>query len=175
MTPIAKWDIFHYVYALLHHPAYREKYAANLRRELPRIPLAPDFWGFARAGGTPGRTPRPLRAAAGISPEVGWRKQGQPLNWRVDKMKLTPDKTAPHLQQLPHPHRHPPEVFAYKLGNRSALEWSRPVQSLHRHAQRHHQRPQPADDPQYITRLLGQVITVSLETLNTLKTLPDLE
>ena len=47
---LAKWDIFHYVYALLHHPAYREKYAANLRRELPRIPLAPDFWGFARAG-----------------------------------------------------------------------------------------------------------------------------
>ena len=47
---IAKWDIFHYVYALLHHPAYREKYAANLRRELPRIPFAPDFWGFAKAG-----------------------------------------------------------------------------------------------------------------------------
>ena len=47
---IAKWDIFHYVYALLHHPAYREKYAANLRRELPRLPFAPDFWGFANAG-----------------------------------------------------------------------------------------------------------------------------
>jgi predicted helicase len=37
---LSKWDIFHYVYAVLHHPEYRERYAANLRRELPRIPFA---------------------------------------------------------------------------------------------------------------------------------------
>jgi len=36
---ITRWDIFHYVYAVLHHPEYRERYAANLRRELPRIPF----------------------------------------------------------------------------------------------------------------------------------------
>jgi hypothetical protein len=36
---ISKWDIFHYIYAVLHHPEYRERYAANLRRELPRIPF----------------------------------------------------------------------------------------------------------------------------------------
>jgi predicted helicase len=36
---ISKWDIFHYVYAVLHHPEYRERYAANLKRELPRIPF----------------------------------------------------------------------------------------------------------------------------------------
>ena len=36
---ITKWDIFHYVYAVLHHPEYRQRYAANLRRELPRIPF----------------------------------------------------------------------------------------------------------------------------------------
>jgi len=36
---ITKWDIFHYVYAVLHHPEYRERYAANLKRELPRIPF----------------------------------------------------------------------------------------------------------------------------------------
>ena len=38
---IEKWDIFYYVYGVLHHPAYREKFADNLKRELPRIPLAP--------------------------------------------------------------------------------------------------------------------------------------
>jgi predicted helicase/very-short-patch-repair endonuclease len=38
---ISKWDIFHYVYALLHHPGYRQRYAGNLKRELPRIPLVP--------------------------------------------------------------------------------------------------------------------------------------
>src|SRR5439155_22847220 len=36
---ITRADIFHYVYALLHHPAYRTRYAENLKRELPRIPF----------------------------------------------------------------------------------------------------------------------------------------
>ncbi len=47
---IAKEDVFHYIYALLHHPGYRERYAPNLKRELPRIPLAPDFSAFAQGG-----------------------------------------------------------------------------------------------------------------------------
>ena len=47
---ITKWDIFHYVYGLLHHPDYRERYQANLKRELPRLPFTPDFWRFAKAG-----------------------------------------------------------------------------------------------------------------------------
>lgn len=38
---IIKEDVFHYIYALLHHPEYRERYAANLKRELPRIPASP--------------------------------------------------------------------------------------------------------------------------------------
>ncbi len=45
---ITKWDIFYYVYGLLHHPGYRQRYAENLKRELPRIPLAPDFRASAR-------------------------------------------------------------------------------------------------------------------------------
>jgi hypothetical protein len=40
----------YYVYGILHHPEYRSKYAENLKPELPRIPLAKDFWGFAKAG-----------------------------------------------------------------------------------------------------------------------------
>ncbi|MDM8560628.1 type ISP restriction/modification enzyme, partial [Candidatus Parabeggiatoa sp. HSG14] len=47
---ITKWAIFHYVYGLLHHPDYREKYAANLKRELPRLPMTPDFWAFSTSG-----------------------------------------------------------------------------------------------------------------------------
>jgi predicted helicase len=38
---VTRRDIFAYVYAILHHPAYRERYAENLKRELPRIPLLP--------------------------------------------------------------------------------------------------------------------------------------
>ena len=57
---ITKWDIFHYVYGLLHHPDYRERYQANLKRELPRIPFTPDtgskpstgFWRVCQSGAT---------------------------------------------------------------------------------------------------------------------------
>ena len=48
---ITKWDIFHYIYAVLHHPEYRERYAANLRRELPRIPFASTTGAEAQADG----------------------------------------------------------------------------------------------------------------------------
>ena len=47
---ITKRDIFHYIYALLNHPDYRERYQANLKRDLPHLPYTPDFWGFAKAG-----------------------------------------------------------------------------------------------------------------------------
>lgn len=47
---ISKLDIFYYIYGLLHHLEYRKKYANNLVRELPHIPMAPDFWAFCTIG-----------------------------------------------------------------------------------------------------------------------------
>ena len=55
---IGKWDIFHYAYALLHHPGYRDRYQANLKRDLPRLPYTPDFLGVCRSGATVGRDSR---------------------------------------------------------------------------------------------------------------------
>ena len=47
---ISKTNIFYYVYGMLHHPVYRKKYTNNLSKELPHIPMAPDFWAFNKAG-----------------------------------------------------------------------------------------------------------------------------
>src|SRR5690606_8463968 len=47
---LGKDDIFHYVYAVLHDPLYRAKYALNLKREFPRIPFYSDFWKWAAWG-----------------------------------------------------------------------------------------------------------------------------
>jgi predicted helicase len=44
---VTKDAIFHYVYAVLHDPVYRETYALNLKREFPRIPFYPDFARWA--------------------------------------------------------------------------------------------------------------------------------
>jgi predicted helicase len=70
----------------------------------------------------------------------------------------------------------PPEVFAYKLGNRSALEWviDQYKVSIDRRSGITND-PNRDDDPQYIVRLIGQVITVSLETLAIIQALRGLE
>ncbi len=47
---LTKDDIFDYVYGILHAPSYREQYANDLSKMLPRIPYAPDFRAFAAAG-----------------------------------------------------------------------------------------------------------------------------
>jgi predicted helicase len=52
---VTRRDIFAYVYAILHHPAYRERYAENLKRELPRIPLLPGRLTTEETEGTEGR------------------------------------------------------------------------------------------------------------------------
>ena len=50
---VSKRDIFHYIYGLLHVPSYRHRFANNLSKELPRIPLAADpdhFTALVAAG-----------------------------------------------------------------------------------------------------------------------------
>ena len=64
---ITKWDIFHYIYAVLHHPEYRQRYNANLRRELPRIPFVsakPDHVGADALVCPAGQSPAALQPAA---------------------------------------------------------------------------------------------------------------
>ena len=69
----------------------------------------------------------------------------------------------------------PPETIEYRLGNRSALEWvidQYQVTEDKRSGIR--SDPNRADDPEYIVRLVGQVIQVSLETVRIVKSLPAL-
>ncbi|MDE0646220.1 MAG: N-6 DNA methylase [Gammaproteobacteria bacterium] len=171
---ITKWDIFHYVYGLLHHPTYRERYQANLKRELPRIPFAPDFRAFAEAG------------ARLADIHINYEEQSEfqirqvetpdmPLDWRVEKMRLSRDKTQLHYNDFLTLDGIPAAAFDYRLGNRSALEWI-----IDQYRVKTDKRsgiindPNRSDDPQYIMRLIGKVISVSLETVKIVETLPEL-
>jgi predicted helicase len=172
---ISKWDVFHYIYALLHHPSYREKYAANLKRELPRIPFAPDFQKFAEAGAKLAK----LHVNYEKQPEYPLQRlesQDAPLNWRVEKMKLSRDKTQLVYNDFLTLGGIPPAVFDYRLGNRSALDWI--VDQYQVSTDKRSgivNDPNRPMDPEYIVRLIGQVITVSLETMKIVKSLPSLE
>ncbi len=200
-APITKWDIFYYVYGLLHHPGYREKFADNLKRELPRIPLAADFWGFSKAG----------RALADlhlnyetVKPyELEWvTTPGKSISYRVEKMKLTEVRPlipvsylssgeAGHVQgednhglaQGYKTYRAiqindsltlwgiPAEAFAYRLGNRSALEWVVDQYQVSED-KRSGIVSDPngySDDEHYIVNLVERVVQVSAETVKIVK------
>ena len=170
---ITKWDIFHYNYGLLHHPDYREKYEANLKRDLPHIPFAEDFRGFAEAGARLAD----IHVNYESQPEYDRLKFIQnpdvPLDWRVEKMKLSRDKTQIVYNNFLTIDGIPAQAFEYRLGTRSALEWV-----IDQYRVKTDKRscivndPNCADDPQYIVKLIGKVITVSLETVNIIENLP---
>jgi predicted helicase len=98
------------------------------------------------------------------------------LDWRVEAMKLTKDKSAIIYNDFLTLSGIPPEAFDYKLGNRSALEWVIDQYRVTRDEKGNiASDPNRMDDEQYIVRLIGQVITVSLETINVVRGLPPVE
>ncbi len=165
---VSKWDIFHYVYALLHHPLYRARYAENLKRDLPRVPLLElDFAAFARIGKELGD----LHVDYENAPELAslklneTREKGKPTSFRVEKMKWSADKTILTLNSQLALSGFTQDLFDYKLGNRAALDWiveSYRVKNDERSGLS--SDPNRADNPQYIVRLVRRVAFVARET-----------
>ena len=124
-TGVTKDAIFHYVYAVLHDPVYRETYALNLKREFPRIPFYPDFAKWAAWG------------EALMAMHIGY-EDVEP--WAVERVDTPNAKRAegthpkPILKSLPEQGLVrvdedtqitgiPREAWDYRLGNRSAIDW----------------------------------------------------
>lgn len=123
---ITKGDVFQYVYAALHDPVYREIYARNLKRELPRIPLHKDFWMWSAFGKRlldlhatyKDVEPWPLKRkdvadqgarAAGVAPRTILKAKPEDGEIVID--------SETHLTNVPK------EAWTYRLGSRSAIEW----------------------------------------------------
>ena len=90
-------------------------------------------------------------------------------------MRLSKDRTQLTYNRFLTLDGIPPAAFNYRLGNRSALEWV-----INQYRVKTDKRsgitndPNRPDDPQYILRLLAQVISVSLETVDIVGRLPEL-
>ena len=174
-SEISKWDIFHYIYAILHAPEYRTRYGENIKRELPRIPFVPSeiFLGFVEGGRELMRLHVDYESAAEYPLE---HVERTPFSWRVERMKLSADKIQLVYNESLTLRDIPPEVFEYRLGTRSALEWvidQYRVKTDQRSGISHD--PNDPDDPKKIIRLIKQVISVSLETVRIVSALPPLE
>ncbi len=179
---VTKDAIFHYVYAVLHDPIYRETYALNLKREFPRIPFYPDFARWAAWG------------EALMAMHIGYEDV---TPWPVERIE-TPGKRAegthpkPILKSQPETGvviidadtqitGIPPEVWTYRLGNRSAIDWV-----LDQHKEKKPRDPtiaakfntyRFADYKESMIALLAKVVRVSVDTVaitEAMKALPRL-
>ena len=117
--PITKQAIFHYIYAVLHDPIYREKYALNLKREFPRVPFYANFWLWSNWGEYLMQTHIAYESAEPFALARANVKVPKP------KAKLKADKVKGEIiiDEATSLSGIPSIAWEYKLGNRSAIEW----------------------------------------------------
>ena len=195
---IQKEDIFYYIYGLLHSEEYRQRYADNLKKQLPRIPRVKnikDFWQFVQAG----------RALAelhlhydqvpmydGVLFSGGLKIVDDQLtgdligfshaDFYVEKMKFVQkaDKSKVKYNEKFTIENIPLEAFDYIVNGKSALEWVMERQSVK--VDKDSSLVNDANDwaketmnnPKYPLELFLRVITVSLKTREIVKNLPKL-
>jgi predicted helicase len=95
-----------------------------------------------------------------------------PFSWRVQKMRLTPDKSTVIVNESLTLSGIPQECIRYRLGNRSALEWVIDQYQVSTDTRSGiTSDPNREDDPEYIVRLIGRVVTVSVETVKLMEEL----
>jgi len=169
--PITKEAIFHYVYAVLHDPRYREKYALDLKRSFPHIPLYPEFWQWAEWG----KQLMELHLGYESIAPYNFKRRDVP-DQKARDAKIAPrcvlraEKAAGRivvdsettLDGLP------AEAWQYHLGNRSAIEWildqykeSTPRDKTIREKFNTYKF---ADYKEHVITLLGGVTTIAVET-----------
>jgi predicted helicase len=177
-----KEAIFHYVYAVLHDPVYREKYALNLKREFPRIPLYGSLLSHFEQWAAWGRElmelhigydavePWPVKRAD--EPDAKARAAGQSPK---SILKSFPDEGRIVVDSETALAGIPSEAWQYRLGNRSALDWV-----LDQHKERRPKDPtirekfdtyRFADHKERVITLLARVARVSVETVRLVEAL----
>ncbi len=109
-------------------------------------------------------------------PEYPLEKLWKPtakLDYRVTKMRLSKDKSILFCNEALALKGIPLETYEYRLGNRSALEWVIDQYQVSTDKRSGITNDPNRDDREYILRLIGQVVTVSLETVQIVKSLPE--
>ena len=89
---ISKWDIFYYIYGILNHPKYVEKYAANLKKKLPRIPYVNQFQKILKAGKRLSNLHLNHESIDEYELEL-IEDKNKPLDWKVNKLRISNDKS----------------------------------------------------------------------------------
>ena len=125
---ITKDAIFDYVYGVLHAPIYREEFANDLSKEIPRIPFAPDFHAFAKAGKVLAVLHLGYETCEQYPLSVVFAHDGepQPHHFRLTEKAMrfaTPAKTTLIINEHVRLTGIPEAAHRYALNGRTPLEW----------------------------------------------------
>lgn len=194
---ISKNDLFYYIYGLLHSQDYRERFKNNLAKQLPRIPAVKtfeDFVAFCDAGRALGSLHVNYES---VEPYMVTFKEGDhklypeadadPVKfYRVTKMKFggkgkNKDKTTVIYNDRITMQSIPLEAYDYVVNGKPALEWVMDRQCVKTEKasgiinDANDYANETLGDPRYPLDLFRRVITVSLETMKIVNSLPKLE
>jgi predicted helicase len=192
---ITKNDLFYFVYGLLHSEDYRARYADNLTKQLPRLPVprrVEDFRVFVTAGRALGDLHVGYEA---VEPYPVTIKEGDlrlanipdpVIYYRVEQMKFGGkrpdlDKTTVIYNPRITLTDIPLEAYGYVVNGKPALEWVMERQTVMTDAKTcivndaNRYANETAGDPAYPFKLFCRMITVSLETQRIVKSLPALD
>lgn len=187
---INKEDLFYYIYGLMHSSDYRERYADNLSKELPRIPCVrtpKDFWLFSNAGRALAELHLNYETVDCYPVEIeGGRdqlKQYEDADFRVTKMKFAKkgDRTTVVYNHKITMTDIPLEAYEYVVNGKPALEWVMERQAVTTHKasgivnDANDWAIETMSNAKYPLELFMRVITVSLETMKIVNGLPKLD
>lgn len=183
---ITKEDLFYYVYGLLHSPDYRERYADNLSKELPRIPrvkTVADFWAFSKAGRALADLHLNYETVQPYPLTIEAKGTLADADYRVEKMKLAKkgDKTTVIYNGKITLRGIPEAAWDYVVNGKAALDWVMERQCVR--TDKDSGIVNDANDwaietmgnPKFPLELFQRVVTVSLETQKIVAALPKLD
>ena len=130
---ITKDDIFDYIYGILHAPSYREEFANDLSKMIPRIPFAPDFRAFTEAGKALANLhlnydtceQYPHLKVEPITPSLLWEEKPEHFRLGTRAMRYADKETKTTLIINEHVCLSgiPEEAHRYVVNGRTPLEW----------------------------------------------------
>ena len=130
---ISKDDIFDYVYGVLHAPSYREQFANDLSKMIPRIPYAPDFRAFAEAGKALADLhlnyetcePYPNLSVGPLKPSLLWEEKPEHFRLGTRAMRFADkqERTTLIINEHVCVSGIPEEAHRYVVNGRTPLEW----------------------------------------------------
>ena len=176
---ITKDAIFDYAYGILHAPGYRERFANDLAKVLPRIPFAPDFHPFADAGRALMDLHLGYETCREYPLDVIFAREGEPWpeHFRIGRraMRFADDeRSALAVNEHIRLAGIPPEAHLYEVNGRTPLEWFIDRYRIVQDKQSGIVNDPNAwfDDPRDLIAAFRRIVYVSVETVRIVRGLP---